>query len=96
MRLYEHRKIIRCAVVAVTQCLTVAFWPGTPVVSAQQLSIRHYDVSDGLAHSRVVAIHQDAKGYLWLATWVAIAPILRISARPFSRSVLLNGAQELT
>lgn len=35
----------------------------------QQLSIRHYDVSDGLAHSHVSAMHQDAKGYLWLATW---------------------------
>jgi ligand-binding sensor domain-containing protein len=66
-------QIIRCAVVAVTQCLAVTFWPGAPLVSAQQLSIRHYDVSDGLAHSRVVAIHQDAKGYLWLATWEGLS-----------------------
>jgi len=39
-----------------------------PVASAQQLSIRRYDVRDGLAHSRVTAIHQDAKGYLWFGT----------------------------
>jgi ligand-binding sensor domain-containing protein/signal transduction histidine kinase len=41
--------------------------------SAQQLSIRHYDVSDGLAHSHVSAMHQDAKGYLWLATWEGLS-----------------------
>jgi len=39
-----------------------------PPVCAQQLSVRHYDVSDGLAHSYVGAIHQDAKGYLWFGT----------------------------
>jgi ligand-binding sensor domain-containing protein/signal transduction histidine kinase len=42
-------------------------------VGAQQLSIRHYDVSDGLAHSHVTAMHQDAKGYLWLATWEGLS-----------------------
>ena len=40
---------------------------------AQQLSIRHYDVSDGLAHSHVSAMHQDRKGYLWLATWEGLS-----------------------
>src|SRR5215475_7754714 len=37
-------------------------------VCAQQLSVRRYDVSDGLAHSYVAAIHQDRKGYLWFGT----------------------------
>lgn len=37
-------------------------------VSAQQLSIRHYSVSDGLAHSCVRSIYQDKKGYLWFGT----------------------------
>ena len=37
-------------------------------VCAQQLSVRHYDVSDGLANSHVGTIHQDAKGYLWFGT----------------------------
>jgi ligand-binding sensor domain-containing protein/signal transduction histidine kinase len=40
---------------------------------AQQLSIRHYDVSDGLAHSHVSAMYQDRKGYLWLATWEGLS-----------------------
>jgi streptogramin lyase len=43
------------------------------VVKAQRLSIHHYDVSDGLAHSHVSAMHQDAKGYLWLATWEGLS-----------------------
>jgi ligand-binding sensor domain-containing protein len=37
-------------------------------VRAQQPSVRHYDVSDSLAHSHVGAIHQDRKCYLWFGT----------------------------
>jgi signal transduction histidine kinase/ligand-binding sensor domain-containing protein len=36
---------------------------------AQTLALRHYDVTDGLASSRIVCMHQDAKGYLWLGAW---------------------------
>lgn len=43
--------------------LLIAF----PVYS-QQLSVRHYDVADGLAHSYVQAIYQDRQGYLWFGT----------------------------
>src|SRR5215472_5501193 len=32
---------------------------------AQQLSIRRYDTSDGLAHGIVTSVYQDKKGYLW-------------------------------
>src|SRR5215831_18074717 len=64
---------VGCAVAAVALRLAVLFLPGAPLVYAQQLSIRHYDVSDGLAHSHVSAIHQDAKGYLWLATWEGLS-----------------------
>ena len=42
-------------------------------VCAQQLSVRRYDVSDGLAHSQVVAIRQDRKGYLWFGTWEGLS-----------------------
>src|SRR5262249_35825330 len=34
----------------------------------QQLSIRRYGVSDGLAHNGVRCVHQDAKGYIWFGT----------------------------
>jgi len=37
--------------------------------AAQQASLRHYDVGDGLASSHVTCIFQDAKGYLWFGTW---------------------------
>jgi len=37
-------------------------------VCGQQLSVRRYNVSDGLAHSQVMAIRQDRKGYLWTLT----------------------------
>jgi hypothetical protein len=40
---------------------------------AQQLTLRHYDVADGLAHSFVSAIHQDAHGYLWFGTRVSLS-----------------------
>ena len=73
MRHGRFSGIIGCAVIAVAQCLTVTFWPGARLVNAQQLSIRRYDVSDGLAHSHVSAMHQDAKGYLWLATWEGLS-----------------------
>ena len=41
---------------------------GAPCASAQKLSLRHYDMPDGLAQGTVQAIHQDAKGYLWFGT----------------------------
>src|SRR5687768_13736585 len=34
----------------------------------QQLPIRHYHVSDGLAHDRVLHIYQDRYNYLWIST----------------------------
>jgi ligand-binding sensor domain-containing protein/two-component sensor histidine kinase len=40
---------------------------------AQRLSTRCYNVPDGLAHSRVSAIHQDRKGYIWFGTWEGLS-----------------------
>jgi ligand-binding sensor domain-containing protein/two-component sensor histidine kinase len=40
---------------------------------AQQLPVYRYDVSDGLAHSIVKAIHQDRKGYLWFGTYEGLS-----------------------
>lgn len=42
-------------------------------VRAQQLPVRRYDVSDGLANSQVMAIRQDRKGYLWFGTWEGLS-----------------------
>src|SRR5881397_1034478 len=42
-------------------------------VGAQQLPIRRYDLRDGLAHSRVISIYQDRKGYLWFGTWEGLS-----------------------
>lgn len=40
---------------------------------AQQLPFQHYDVNNGLAHSRVNSIAQDRKGYLWFCTWEGLS-----------------------
>jgi ligand-binding sensor domain-containing protein/two-component sensor histidine kinase len=55
--------------------LSFALWLGLCVhaASAQQLPIRRYDLRDGLAHSRVSAIYQDRKGFLWFGTWEGLS-----------------------
>ncbi|MEP7340895.1 MAG: two-component regulator propeller domain-containing protein [Acidobacteriota bacterium] len=40
---------------------------------AQQLAIRRYDISDGLAHNTVIAIHQDKQGYIWFGTFEGLS-----------------------
>lgn len=37
-------------------------------ISAQTLNFRNYTVDNGLANSTVYYIHQDSKGFIWLAT----------------------------
>lgn len=62
------------AAAATAQYLSAAlFLLAALPVCAQQLSTRHYDVSDGLAHSHVQAIHQDHKGYIWFGTWEGLS-----------------------
>jgi ligand-binding sensor domain-containing protein/signal transduction histidine kinase len=68
------------AIIVANLCGTVAH--------AQQLSIRHYDVSDGLAHSHVTAIHQDSKGYIWFATWEGLS---RFDGYQFTNFGIRNG-----
>lgn len=43
-------------------CFAVWLLSSVPVLQAQQLAIRRYDLRDGLAHSRVMSIYQDRKG----------------------------------
>src|SRR6476661_8651435 len=68
-------KTLRIVIIwAVAAAASLVFWfPHASQLRAQQLSIRHYDVSNGLAHSHVSAMHEDAKGYLWLATWEGLS-----------------------
>lgn len=43
------------------------------VATAQTLPLRQYDVSQGLANSRVNFLVQDSRGYLWIATWEGLS-----------------------
>jgi ligand-binding sensor domain-containing protein/signal transduction histidine kinase len=61
-----------CLAAVLAHCLFVLAWHSA-LVSAQQLSIRHYDVGDGLAHSQVTSILQDSKGYLWFGTFEGLS-----------------------
>jgi ligand-binding sensor domain-containing protein/two-component sensor histidine kinase len=54
---------IGCAVLALS----------TSTANAQRLAVRSYDVSDGLAHGVVISLHQDVRGYLWLATYEGVS-----------------------
>jgi signal transduction histidine kinase/ligand-binding sensor domain-containing protein len=40
---------------------------------AQQLSLRHYGVADGLASGEVTSIYQDRKGFVWLSTFEGVS-----------------------
>lgn len=44
-------------------------WP----VFAQRLNIKHYSRKDGLPQDQVLAIGQDAKGYLWAGSYVGLS-----------------------
>src|SRR6267378_1166533 len=46
---------------------------GSTAICAQQLSIRRYDISDGLAHNIITSVYQDAKGYLWFGTFEGLS-----------------------
>ncbi|MBI3425833.1 MAG: hypothetical protein HY011_23135 [Acidobacteria bacterium] len=61
------RQFINHTTLTVIRCGTALLLALLPAY-AQQLSVRHYDASDGLANSHVSAIQQDAKGYLWFGT----------------------------
>src|SRR5262247_4613746 len=68
------RQSIAGATAAAAQYLTVwVLLLAALPARAQQLSVRRYDVSNGLAHSHVGAIHQDRKGYLWFGTWEGLS-----------------------
>jgi signal transduction histidine kinase/ligand-binding sensor domain-containing protein len=61
-----------CLVVVLAHGLFLLTWQSA-FVNAQQLSISHYDVGDGLAHSQVTSIFQDSKGYIWFGTFEGLS-----------------------
>src|SRR5215510_10269066 len=56
-----------------TFCLALWLVLCAHAARGQQLPIRRYDLRDGLTNSRVIAIHQDRKGYLWFGTWEGLS-----------------------
>jgi signal transduction histidine kinase/ligand-binding sensor domain-containing protein len=42
-------------------------------VQAQQLSMRQFNVADGLAHDQVTSLLQDSRGYLWAGTFEGLS-----------------------
>ncbi len=53
---------------AIPLILGVIFAMGGVPAETQQLNIQSYGTAEGLPQQQVVALHQDATGYLWLAT----------------------------
>ena len=41
--------------------------------SAQQLSLRRYNVANGLAHDQITSLLQDSRGYLWIGTFEGVS-----------------------
>lgn len=48
--------------------ILVALLCWAPESAAQRLPLRHFTIGDGLAHNVVVALHEDALGYIWVGT----------------------------
>jgi ligand-binding sensor domain-containing protein/two-component sensor histidine kinase len=53
--------------------IVIVLLAAVPRATAQQLSLRHYDVADGLGSSLVTCLFQDTKGYLWIGTWQGVS-----------------------
>ncbi|WP_299755822.1 two-component regulator propeller domain-containing protein [uncultured Pontibacter sp.] len=63
-------------------CLLLA----TTAASAQQYNIRSWTLEQGLPQSQVMAIEQDAKGYLWLATRAGLSRFNGIDFRIYTKN----------
>src|SRR5262245_49172905 len=59
-----------------------------PLGFAEQLPIRAYTVSDGLAHNHINRIRQDSRGFLWFATDGGLS---RFDGREFTRYTQADG-----
>src|SRR5262245_51977186 len=79
--------------------LSLSLYGWLETALAQQLSIRHYGVSEGLPNNRVTAIHQDAKGYVWFATYEGLSRFdgyrfINYSTRDGLGHSIINGIAE--
>jgi diguanylate cyclase (GGDEF)-like protein len=53
---------------------------GPVAAAAERLSLQVFGTADGLPQQQVLALHQDARGYLWLATYAGLG---RYNGREF-------------
>lgn len=65
-----YRLTRRCA--ALSWQVSFVFWLAL-VAAAERLPIKTYTVGDGLAHNSIKQIFQDAKGFLWIATFEGLS-----------------------
>ena len=68
----RHACHSRARVRTISVLTAIVFLAFTPV-SPQRLPIISYQIADGLPHNNVKRIFQDAKGYLWIATWEGLS-----------------------
>ena len=55
-----------------------------PQLNAEDYNFTRYSQSEGLPHTIIESIHQDAKGFLWLATWSGISRYDGVSFENYS------------
>lgn len=69
--------------------LLLAFWAESSAgPSRPDYVFEHYSTDDGLPHNSIAAIHQDAKGYLWVCTWYGLS---RFDGSSFVNYVMYPG-----
>jgi ligand-binding sensor domain-containing protein/signal transduction histidine kinase len=91
MELNPWISVRRCLIAVLVQSLLALVWHGASI-SAQHLPIRHYNVSEGLAHSEVTSILQDRKGYLWFGTFEGLS---RFDGYSFTNYTTRDGLDNL-
>jgi signal transduction histidine kinase/ligand-binding sensor domain-containing protein/CheY-like chemotaxis protein/HPt (histidine-containing phosphotransfer) domain-containing protein len=74
--------------------LLTGLWLAVPSALATEvkpMTFRHLTVADGLSQSTVMDIHQDSRGYIWLATENGLDRYDGYSVRRYQRGVTQNG-----
>jgi len=74
--------------------LLTALWLAVPNALATEvkpMTFRHLTVADGLSQSTVMDVHQDSRGYIWLATENGLNRYDGYSVRRYQRGFSKNG-----